>query len=750
MSYLTPPRFSFFGDSYANASTATNNDIASVFDVDTITLNQQMNLMSGGQALPAKPPQPQQPNVFNWTDASSNPALRKWLMSAMEAPDLNEDHVDPNNKKSEGQAQMAHWNYYGDHNTEFRKTRVNGIQLPKGPAPKTDSAYNLHVELLGDIFYQARRGAVLVDVDPYALNTSQIFSGQFKLTYRPAPNVKIPVLIADHPTTAYSYYINPFKNVNPSCTGFEMVSAIFQFGLPIENLSFYQGGDIYSPAFIELQKKAFQGRGLMVRFCLYDALFKIQATDLADDFAAGQYVFNPYEGKVLGSIGVWDNDDLPSAPPGRKLKYQARYTYTVPPNEHPPDVLAARRKKAASLAKYRHRAAATTVTDPTISTATLGQTLANVDQTKQVVSLDCISTFPEQTTIIRDKLNMGVMNLVLLYGVPPQPGALPPNAVTIGAIPYDQATYETGGGVVDISYATNQQQALIDANLATGLLAIAPLVPPPTGSPNYLVESPYLDIQTEDRAVYFDVQAKQGNATVQGTSKVHLLVTRNGVAPTVPVKLNLEYWMCQKDFVNPDKWQVPVVDRYFTVAGATPMANTIYPNVFNGGPPNATVLTDQVTVPAGGKLTLNLTSVRAGVSMIRFVDPTVAPAPTPLTPWLASPPMPNFGWDNVDYATVRILPFDDFSQYTDAQINNWNFIYSNVLGFYSVMYPIMSKVIPWGPDGAPNNPQEVKAFASNILAFTDPDIWNSTIYMPITRDLSGGKRELLRRWCNLQ
>ena len=26
----------------------------------------------------------------------------------------------------------------------------------------------------------------------------------------------------------------------------------------------------------------------------------------------------------------------------------------------------------------------------------------------------------------------------------------------------------------------------------------------------------------------------------------------------------------------------------------------------------------------------------------------------------------------------------------------------------------------------------------------------STIYMPITRDLSGGKRELLRRWCNLQ
>ncbi len=750
MSYLTPPRFSFSGESYANASTATNNDIASVFDVDNIVLNKQMNLMQGGQTLPSNPPLP---NVFNWMDSSNNPALRKWLMGAMEAPDLNEDPIDPGNPKSEGQAQMAHWNYYGDHNTEFRKTLVNGVQLSKGPAPQSDPAYNLHVELLGDIFYQARRGAVLVDVDPYALNTSQIFSGQFKLTYRPKPNIKIPVLMADHPTVAYSYYINPFKNVNPSCTGFEAVSAIFQFGLPIENLVFYKGGDFHSPALIELEQQAMQGRGLMVRFCLYNAIFKIQATELADDFAKGQYVFNPYEGRVLGSLGVWNDDDLASAPPGRKLKYQSRYTYVVPPAEHPPDLFAAKKKKAASLAKYRHRAAAAVpAADPTTKTATLGQTLASVDQAKQVVSLDCISTFPEKNIANRDKLDMGVMNLVLLYGAPPQPGALPPNAVTIGAIPYDKATYESGGGVVDVSYSGNAQRAVIDANLATGLLAIAPAIPPAAGSPNYLVESPYLDVQTDDRARYFDVRVKQESGTVQGTSQIQLQVTRNGLAPTAPVKLNLEYWMCQKDFINPDKWQVPVAERYFTVTEAAPLPPTNYPNVFNGGPPNATVITDQVTVPAGGRLTLHVTGVRAGVSMIRFVDPTLAPAPANNPPplWLTSPPMPNFGWDNVDYAVIRILPFDDFSQYTDAQINNWNFLYSNVLGFYSVMYPIMSKVIPWGPDGAPNNPQEVKAFASNILAFTDPDIWNSTIYMPITRDLSGGKRELVRRWCNLQ
>jgi hypothetical protein len=62
----------------------------------------------------------------------------------------------------------------------------------------------------------------------------------------------------------------------------------------------------------------------------------------------------------------------------------------------------------------------------------------------------------------------------------------------------------------------------------------------------------------------------------------------------------------------------------------------------------------------------------------------------------------------------------------------------------------MSNVIPWGPNDAPNNPTEVSTFASQIAMLTSADLWYSTLYMPITRDLSGGKRLLLQRWCNLQ
>jgi hypothetical protein len=40
-----------------------------------------------------------------------------------------------------------------------------------------------------------------------------------------------------------------------------------------------------------------------------------------------------------------------------------------------------------------------------------------------------------------------------------------------------------------------------------------------------------------------------------------------------------------------------------------------------------------------------------------------------------------------------------------------------------------------------------KQNASNIRQFIDKSTWNSTSYMPVSRDLSDGKRKLLQRWC---
>jgi hypothetical protein len=45
------------------------------------------------------------------------------------------------------------------------------------------------------------------------------------------------------------------------------------------------------------------------------------------------------------------------------------------------------------------------------------------------------------------------------------------------------------------------------------------------------------------------------------------------------------------------------------------------------------------------------------------------------------------------------------------------------------------------------DPATVRTFARRILEVTDPALFESARYMPVTRDLSRGKRELLQRFC---
>lgn len=74
----------------------------------------------------------------------------------------------------------------------------------------------------------------------------------------------------------------------------------------------------------------------------------------------------------------------------------------------------------------------------------------------------------------------------------------------------------------------------------------------------------------------------------------------------------------------------------------------------------------------------------------------------------------------------------------------------DIFNFFALLHPIMSTVIPCGPNDAPSNPAYVAKFALALMTLTNPDMWDSTLYMPITRDLSAGKRAPPWRWCNLQ
>ena len=114
--------------------------------------------------------------------------------------------------------------------------------------------------------------------------------------------------------------------------------------------------------------------------------------------------------------------------------------------------------------------------------------------------------------------------------------------IVLGEIPYDQNTYETQGGLVTLSLSNHPQLAEIKSADTTSLLAIHST----TLNQDVLVESAGLDIQTEDRALYFDAQTLSNwddpnEKPIPGTSQVTLNVFRQGKPVQTAATVNLEY-----------------------------------------------------------------------------------------------------------------------------------------------------------------------------------------------------------------
>lgn len=696
MSYLSYPQINFQGTAYCNASTGDNNDFAYVFDIDTLKLAPTMTVLPGAHVI--DPPNQQS---FSYQGPQSAPGCRTWLMGLMDNVPLAEGGP---------KGQQAHWNYYGDHGTRLDDAKVTTFFGSNGQSfPPTDPLNNAIVKLIGTPSPMQFQDPVMVDNDPYALITSQIFSHGFTVT---AADGKTSLISAVPTPRSYAYYINGSKNVDPKCIGFQGVSAIFIVSVP-------SGSDLVintnagSPALNDLAAAVAKGAGLQMRFIFYNAIYDVDPQTLHDKFKAGDYEANPYIGRTLGTIGVLSKGDMLSAPPGRKLNQQSNFFYVDPNPQGNPCV------PASPDPKNQH---------------SLGITLARIDAVSDTVFLDTISTFPECNRNSNTKFNFGPkpmsLRLTSQHGQP----------ITIGPIPNTQTGYETMAGMVAIPIGNHPQLAEIEASAARGALSIFD----ENSQQEMLAERPGVNVFTESRGVYFDVQVLNNwddpnEQPKAGTANVTIKAFVRGVPVQQETRINIEYWMCAKKVIDPSKPQVPVVNRYFTINGAVPQPKTQYINA-PGNSGTIQVITDQVIIPANsnGELTLTLTGVRSGTSVMRFRDASI-PAYAP-----------NFLWDNVDLCYVRILPFDDYRKYTNQQIDSWPFMYEHFFNYFALLYPVMSQVIPWGPLDAPDNPETVAQFASQLRLMTNPDIWDTTIYMPITRDLSAGKRALLWRWCALQ
>jgi hypothetical protein len=253
----------------------------------------------------------------------------------------------------------------------------------------------------------------------------------------------------------------------------------------------------------------------------------------------------------------------------------------------------------------------------------------------------------------------------------------------LGPIAYHQTAYEATAGIVDVSYSED-----VGPHLDEGQF----LLVHDASKTALLVETDWT-VETDDRAIYL----QEGE-----TQPVRLRLVKKGQPPEKKVAVRLEQYVTSDIKGLPD-------------APAGPDTQVVE-------------MPAQISVRPDGGARLRLKAKRPGTCMIRFV-----PAEETGSPF---DPTTDF------FTNVRVLPADNYDHIPDEQLT-FEFIYREVLRYYYLVYPAMSRIIDF------SNEQAVRIHAADIEELTSPKLWHSAAYMPRTRELSDGKRKLLHRWCRL-
>lgn len=642
----------------------------------------------------------------------------------------------------------AEWNMFGSHGVSFVqydefKTTVTGGSLGLDQPVTSDPLIGLPIAISGDGGYGAGR---LVDTNPASFWSSQIYFGQFAIG---SGNCTIsgPRAFRMHSRwlDLNRIYTTDAVLTQPAAS----VGACFQTCIPNEQLTWPAAG--VSPLATKLQTAATAAQGLMIRFTAYVNLYFrngvfngiAQRPRTYQDLAAAlkvaldtwmqtgqttEFFANPCYSHIVGSAGVWNPGEVATVPVGRYLSANATVAATPSPQtraggathplaKHPRYQQASEEVESVDVDESAGAAAAAPAAPPKV---TLGPIVASIDFENNVISLDLNSTMPENGTPGEwpsdlTKADFGDLDF----------GAMVNGSFTsIVKITYDQyaqAAYEASAGIIDIA---------IPATATSLLESGAPLAVQVRGT-TALLELPLI-AQTDSRGIYLDqgqqttfdvstynlgVQAANTNLLVAQYDAGLALIPTNG-SPLVA-------------FTNGD--QQPVTSGNITT--------------------NVTL----VTCDANGVATIGIQSVAPGFAVLAFypyTGPILPPPPSSLPPPALLGPGATISGSitYAFYATVRVLPFDDAvpQQFVDVwnKTNDpdsaWTFLYQEVLYIYDMLFNVMLEYVNLGSRSA------VEANLSGIWSAISTQLAaESTYAMPITRDLSAGKRLTLQLWIYL-
>lgn len=605
------------------------------------------------------------------------------------------------------------WNLYGDHATTFVDTKINSILLTGGAAA-ADPLLGRSVQLLGLLWSDgANPPGRLVDVDPYGSISSQIFFDSFQIG---DDQVGVVGKRVDRFSDRDFYFA---RNLN--LDGKVMIAGgmgvAWQTSFPKAQLT-WTGLD-KSPALTALKAAvdANSAVGLVVRFVSYRTQYLTNCSfngqpittfqQLQQAYEQGFKGSNPAYSVLLGNVGVWKSGTLATGPSNRVLvpvgevplqgatPAPAAASAALPAAEFGSKTL---RQRQAKLRRPRAVAEAASGPPPVALGPTQFIVEAGANADAGTVVFDFMNTVPEINQELV-KANLGSFQ-VQVRDLTDNTKVTPLGA-PIDYAAYDRDTYQAKGGVLSVPFASGGNA------LQNGKLEVVS-VSDPQADP-LLVERRW-EVATDAKSLYLD----EGQ-----TLAVQIAVQDRGAAAA-----NADLVVSIAQYLGGNNGG----DDLVTNPGDSPFKLTD---------------TNGTALPVNSNNVATI-AVKNGVASFQ-VSPAKAcmGALCYIAHLKSEPPTFEAALDvSESFSNLRNLPWDqDLAQYDKSGVTiPWKVVYENILRVYDLVYPVMSLVIDL------QNKQAVDGAFVQFRAATAQDIFESGLFMPITRELSQRKRNILWRY----
>jgi hypothetical protein len=713
MSVLSFPRIYFKGYMGWDPCTFNNNDWQEfpTYDGANAALNWSFLATQGEQVPPGITPD-------NFTTT-----FRPWAIK------LQPDAVD----QPSGARIPAEWNMFGTHGVSFVQynqytTTVIGGELGYGSYISSgDGLIGGPVSIKGDNGSGPGR---LVDTNPFSFWSSQVYFDQLSFgsgncIIAGTPSVRMHSRWLD---LSRIYSQDQFLT-QPAAS----VACCLQAGIPYDQITWPAAG-CNSGLAAKLKSMASQppAQGIMVRFTAYvNVYFKNGILnnitsqprtyeELADLMATAWAAWNnsgdtslffsqPCYSHIVGVVGVWNEGELATVPGGRYLSALNAVA--------PGGVTPAQSPASPQVYSPTHQTTQAKISGATAPPTLLGPLVAEVDYNAKLISLDLSSTMPENGTpgiwpSDLSKTNFGPLSL----GVVGSNGGFTWIA-NIDYTQYNQLPYEAKAGIIDIPFPNSGTASL----LQSGMIAIQ--VQQGKNALTALLEQNYT-AQTDTRGIYLDEgEDTEFNVTVCAQGKL---------SPGTNV----------------------LIAKYDQGLSLIPSNQTQYVNFTNGNQQTITSngITTKVTLVTAdlnGIASVGIAAQSPGFPVLAFFPYSGNTLPQPPVSLLgAAGPLITYAF----YTTVRVLPFDNqvpqqFCDLWNSQPNSqqaWNFVYNQILYVYDMLFSVMLEFVNLGSQTA------VDGNLCSIWQLIDAEAAQESTYaMPITRDLSAGKRLTLQLYIYL-